>query len=62
MPIENILYLCLVFGAMIEFAAVLAYAESVWDRAPKSSAPTLVHSAPERPAPVARNLVGDKAA
>jgi hypothetical protein len=63
MPIESILFLSLVIGAFVTLAAVLAYADWVWKRAPQTSPPTLVHSAPERPAaPAARNLVGDKAA
>jgi len=44
MPIENILYLALVLGALVEFAVVLTHAEWASKRALAATAPTLVHS------------------
>jgi hypothetical protein len=49
MPIESILFLCLVIGALVEFAVVLAYAEWAWKQTLPGATPKLVHSKEPKP-------------
>jgi hypothetical protein len=49
MPVESILFLCLVISALIGFASVLAYGERVSGRAPPEKRPRLEGSAEPRP-------------
>ena len=65
MPIESILFLALVVGAVTVLAALLIYADWATRRAMKTSAPTLVHSASaseRRTAAITQDHVTDKAA
>ena len=44
MPIESVLFLSLVLGAIVTFAAALAYGERVSGRVPKENTPRSVRT------------------
>jgi hypothetical protein len=44
MPIESVLFLCLVIGALLVFASALIYAERVSRQVPTENAPAREHS------------------